>query len=285
MQIITIIKELLTYKIGLLSWRDPLEIIILSTIIYYCLLWLRQDTQKNFLLWFYSYAILFFGSYYVGLQTLSFLLIFFTPCVGLFFIIMHQHVLQKNFITLSRVVPREEHNWLDILVSCSLYAVNQQREIMWVLERHDALDMFLTSHVALNAPLTHNVIDLIINLEKDKNMIWINTKGHVVAHDVAFAVHDDKNWQETQVAHCPPWKQDALFITSKTDAIVIKASLDTRLFDVIIYGISIEKISATGLYNLLQECYKKNVREEVITYVNTHYQSYQNYAGENILNS
>ncbi|MFA6065598.1 MAG: hypothetical protein WC707_00235 [Candidatus Babeliaceae bacterium] len=262
---------LIINELGFLSWRDPLEIGLLAVGIYYFLRWLSQDTEKNAIVWFYGYSILFFGAYYVQLQTVSLFLIITVPVVGLFFIIIHQHMLQKNFITMTRrAVSIADHtsDWLHTFISACLYGLNKHKDVVWILERADMLDVFLTSGSLVKAPLTGPIIELILSSEnnnlKNNSMILIDRDGRLVAYDVSW------------VARGTDWKHDALLMSSKTDAIIIKASLSTRLFDIILFGISIERLSVGEVYDLLKYCTKKGVREEVMHYVDSHYKNYKN---------
>ncbi|MBA3752183.1 hypothetical protein H0X06_05345, partial [Candidatus Dependentiae bacterium] len=103
-------------------YRDTIEVLLISLIIYYILLWLKRDTEKNLLGGIYIYSALFFTVHYFDLHVLRFLLFASSPLVALFFIIIHQETLQKNFVKLS-VKPAdllEQNHWIDELMQCCL---------------------------------------------------------------------------------------------------------------------------------------------------------------------
>src|SRR5690242_12597081 len=131
MNILSFIYEGLTSHGPFFTWRDALEILFLSTAVYYFSLWLTKDRTKNLLPAFYAYCALVFFAYNAQLTTLSQLLLLFSPMVGTIFFLLHQQTLQKNFVALRTLQPARRNNddWLETLIQTALIALNNKKEI------------------------------------------------------------------------------------------------------------------------------------------------------------
>ena len=231
-----------------IPYRDILEILFFASAIYYIQLWLKRDTQRNLILGFYIYCALFFASYYADLPVLRFFLFVFAPAIAMLFIILHQETLQKNFISLTKParVDLETSNWIDELVMCCLTALNKHKDAIIVLERHDPLKSLIHSPYFIYAELKKDVFDILLEkqLPGNQHMIWINQQGKIVSINSSWKSQIDDEWVTQEAEHLHAWKQQALYITSKTDALVLKINPLSRSFDVIINGNIIENMKA-----------------------------------------
>lgn len=220
-----------------LPYKDGIEVVFFATVIYYILLWLRRDEQKNLLGAFYSYSGLFFASYYLDLPVMSFALFITAPIVALIFIILHQETLQKNFVHIIQAAPKvpSAHHWVDELVKCCLMALNRHREIILIIEKNDQLKNLIHAPYFIYAELKKDVFDILLEKHITGNdyMVWINHQGKLVAINCTWKTHLDSTWVSSEALHMHPWKQHALFITSKTDALMIKVNPLMRSFDII----------------------------------------------------
>lgn len=240
-----------------LTWRDAIEIFFFSSVIYYFLTWLNHDKQKNLVFWFYGYCILTFGAYTAQLHTMSIALFTCIPLVLMLFILIHQQTLQKNFIALKNITPKinKKHSWLENLMQASLHAINKNREIICIIERTDSLEQFLTTSCTFNADITRELLQLLINTTSAKEPIafWVNHTGRLITINPTWHVHLDETWTSDEIKTLHKWKQDALFITEKSDALIFTISPTTRLFDVITKGKTVNKISAGHAFNLIKK--------------------------------
>lgn len=231
-----------------IPYRDILEILFFASAIYYIQLWLKRDTQRNLILGFYTYCALFFASYYADLPVLRFVLFVFAPAIAMLFIILHQETLQKNFISLTKPVriDLETTNWIDELVMCCLTALNKHKDAILVLERNDSLKSLIQAPYFIYAELKKDVFDILLEkqLPGNRNMIWINQQGKIVSINSAWKTQIDEEWVAQDAEHLHVWKQQALYITGKTDALVLKINPLSRSFDVIINGDIIENMKA-----------------------------------------
>lgn len=247
----------LTYLFHSLPYKDLVEIVFFSAVIYYLLLWLRQDTEKNLLLSFYAYCFLFFVAHYADLPVMRFTLFMTAPVVALIFIIIHQQTLQKNFVNLAKVTPSafETNHWLDELIKCCLMALNRHREIVLVIERNDHLKSLIHAPYFIYAELKKDVFDILLEKHIPGNdyMIWINQQGKLVAINCSWRTQLDETWISKEAQNMHIWKQNALFITSKTDALMFKVNPLTRSFDLVISGKILEGISAEQASSFLKK--------------------------------
>jgi hypothetical protein len=243
-----------TLKIA--HWHDSIEIIFISTVLYYFLLWLREDRQKNLIYIFYGYCILAFCSYYSHLPTMSHFLFSCAPIMLIFFIILHQNTLQKNFVTLKRAhkVAEEHVSWFEELTRACLGALNNNKEFICVIERNDQLQGLIEAPCVCYADLKKDIFDIF--LEKHKctppSMVWINQSGKLVGINATWQLRFGEEWITPQATTIAQWKQDGIVITAKTDALIFKVTPLTRTFDLIIQGKLVEDLTADQAFTILQ---------------------------------
>ena len=238
-------------------WKDILEIFFFSSIFYYFSRWLNRDKQKNLIFYFYGYCLLSLGSYYAQLATMSTFLFICAPIVALFFIIVHQETLQKNFIALRTIRPAQQDpsDWLETLIRTCLITINNNKEIRCVIEHNDSLAQFITTPLALHAKLQKNLLTMILasdSFEQSK-MIWITSTGIVQGINAAWNTELEEQWLSEEAKKLHKWKQDALFFTSKTDALVFKISPETRTFNFVAQGKLFEHVSAHQLVIMVKK--------------------------------
>lgn len=239
-----------------LNFKDILEITLISLFVYFFLNWLRQDSQKNLIFYAYIYILMFFGSYYYDLQIVYNLIIITTPFIIIFFIIVHQETLQKNFILLTKIKEPNINigNWLTDFLSGILYSLNMGHEIIFVIEMENSLNSFIKAQYKLNADIKRDVFDIILDKQVDSlnSFIWCNNHGKLIALNSLWSFEIDNIWTE-QLQKEQKWKSDAVFITKKTDALIIKSNCEGRNFDFISQGKIVEKISGNQLLLILEK--------------------------------
>ena len=249
-----------------LPYRDIIEILFFSSAIYYIQLWLKKDKTRNLILGFYIYCALFCASYYADLPVLRFVLFVFAPALAMLFIILHQETLQKNFITLSNpAIPLDDKgHWINELVMCSLTALNRHKDIIIVLERNDHLKSIIHAPYFIYAELKRDVFEILLEKQMagNEHMIWINQQGKIVSINSSWKTQLDEDWlaQEAEKMHL--WKQQALYITGKTDALVLKINPLSRSFDVINQGKVIGGMNAETVSTYLKKQLSRRQRYE-----------------------
>lgn len=219
-----------------------------STTVYYILLWLRKDDERNLLVSFYLYCALFFASHYFDLPVVRFVLFISAPVIALLFIIVHQETLQKNFVRLAKspLPAQEKNNWVDELIKCCLTALNRHKDIILIIERNDLLKSLIHSPYFIYAELKRDIFDILLDKQTSDNdyMIWINQQGKIVAINSTWRTQLDEAWISKEAQHMHSWKQQAIFITARTDALLFKINPLTRTFDLISQGKVSEGMSA-----------------------------------------
>ena len=263
---VTNLTILLAQLARALPYRDITEILFFAAAIYYIQLWLKKDKTRNLILGFYIYCALFCASYYADLPVLRFVLFVFAPALAMIFIILHQETLQKNFITLSNpAIPLDDKgHWINELVMCSLTALNRHKDIIIVLERNDHLKSIIHAPYFIYAELKRDVFEILLEKQMagNEHMIWINQHGKIVSINSSWKTQLDEDWltQETEPMHL--WKQQALHITSKTDALVLKINPLSRSFDVVNHGKIVEGMNAETVSTYLKKQLSRGKRQE-----------------------
>ncbi len=215
--------------------RDIIEIAFYSSVVYALCTWLKADKTKNIIAYFFAYCAFAIAAWVVQLPTLSPFLFSYAPIALLLFIVLHEKTLQRNLISLCAITPAraEQEDWLDTLLSSSLTIINANKKITVVIEHKDALEYFLTTPFFINADMGKNMLDILFTsaLYDEQKMVWINTSGKIRSIN--------NTWQTTQEK-----KEDALFYTQQSDAIILNAHPVSRMFTLIIKGKEIKDLSA-----------------------------------------
>jgi DNA integrity scanning protein DisA with diadenylate cyclase activity len=250
------ILSLLEQAFSTIEWRDSLEILIFSSSIYYFLLWLKKDTQKNLTFTFYLYCTLLLGAYYAELPMLHSFLLSSAPLVLMLFIVLHQETLQRNFIMFKRPATQNslELSWTDELIRSCLTALNNKKELLVLIERNDSLKNLLYAPCLFHADLKKDIFDILAEKHTPTNdyMVWVTHEGKLVAINTSWRINVDEEWVTEEAAALHKWKQDSIFISSKTDALIFKVKPLTRTFDLIMQGKLAEDLSSEQLLAILQ---------------------------------
>jgi hypothetical protein len=179
------------------------------------------------------------------------------PLVAVLFVILHQETLQKNFVKLTKSTASvlETSHWVDELIKCCLTALNRHKEIILVIERNDHLKNLIHAPYFIYAELKRDVFDILLEKHAagDDFMIWINQQGKLVSINSTWRTNLDEAWISKEAEHMHIWKQQALYITAKTDAIVFKVTPLSRSFDLIVQGKIIEGINAEQAATFLRK--------------------------------
>ncbi|MGC2310984.1 MAG: hypothetical protein WA432_05205 [Candidatus Babeliaceae bacterium] len=256
MTIVSFFIEFFKSMFLLVTWRDIIEIIFLSSGIYYFIRWLSADTQKNMIGYFYSYWIIAAASYYLQLYTMSTLLLMGFPVFIVVLCIVHQQTLQKNFIALKKItVPHVPPvPWLEELIRSCLHALHKQKDIVCIIENADSLAQFFKIASFFNADLTTDLLDMLIDASSENPcLILVDQQGKLVTLNAHWNLESDTAWMTQEVKKLSISQQQALFITAKTDALIFIASAETHLFACYIQGTVIEPVTSNQLKTVVQK--------------------------------
>lgn len=230
--------------IHLLLIQDVIEILFYSSCAFTLCQWLKVDKTKNIIVYFFAYCALALCAWITQLPTLTPFLFTYAPVALLLFIVMHEKTLQRNLVTLCAITPaRMEHeDWLDTLLSSSLAIINTNKSITVVIEHKDTLNYFLTAPFIINADMVKNVLDIFLSSASydEQKMIWIDTSGKIRGINVTWNHHTEK-------------KEDALFYTTQSDAIVCNAHPISRTFTLIMRGKETKNLSAHHVRTMIKK--------------------------------
>lgn len=263
-------------------WQDIIEIIIISTTIYYSALWIKKDSSNNLFRYFFYFSLFYLASHTTGLQTINTLLFWYGPVLIIAFIIFHQETLQKNFITSQRNQSHEKitnTQWLDILISNSLLNMHHVKATTCIIERSHILDALLHTPFILNTPIQEELMSMLCQSKSydQYKSIWLTSQGILKGVNT--------QWTHTKSAiSTPDYKYSnsffdlgqALVLTSKTDAIIFSLNPITRLFTLIIHDVVMQNLTAQQSLQLIKKNIEtKHVHKEYINAKTLHYNSFK----------
>jgi len=236
------------WYLHLYGWKDILEIGLFSGAIYYFSSWLQKDQQKPLLLSFYGYCSALIVCHVAHLSTVGAALFLFAPVVLVVFVVLHQESLQRNFVTLHNITPWHayDEDWVALLMRSCLVAVSNHKALSCIIERRNALHTLLDTPFLLQCKLKEGLLDFLTesNSFNDKELVWLQDNGTLLGINCSWKKRSVDAWLAKEVKEQEPWLQDALFFTSKVDALYFKINATTRTFTLVAQGKVLEKVSA-----------------------------------------
>ena len=224
--------------------RDIVEILFYSSCTFALCRWLKTDKTKNIIAYFFAYCALVLCAWITQLPTLTPFLFTYAPVALLLFIVLHEKTLQRNLVTLCSITPAQIHHedWLDTLLSSSLATINANKSITVIIEHKDALDYFVTTPFVINADMGKNVLDILLASTSydEQKMVWVDTKGRIRGINVTWINHKEN-------------REDALFHTLQSDAIVFSAHPISRTFTLIVKGKETRNLSAHQVRTMIKK--------------------------------
>jgi len=240
--------SLLLNTFGFFSWRDGIEIILISGMIYIFMLWLKKDIYKNLLGYFYSYCILAFSAYCLQLSIITYIMCACWPAMLMVFIMIHQISLQKNFVALRPYLPPQQatSEWLNTLIRSSLLAMNNHKEVRCIIQRTDTLDPLVELGVPVNATITHDLLSMLIDSSSysSEQMLWLTAEGTLLSINAGWNPVLDEHWLAPEQSDMHIWEHHAVLVTARNDAIAIRTNPKTQTYTVIVQGTIKTQINA-----------------------------------------
>lgn len=242
------IQEILWY-LSIFKWQDIIEILFFASTIFYLSIWLRRDTDQPLLTIFYGYCGVFLLAHYLELFTISTTLITFAPIVVAICLMLHQTTLQKNFITLHNITATpslEKEDWLELIIRSALVALSENKAMTGIIEKKQALDTLITSSHHFDCVLSEGLFHVLLHSQafNTEQMLWIDHNGKLKALNATWKRNSVDEWLAQEVKEQEKWLQDALFFTSKTDALFFKLHPATRTFTLVAQGKILQQVSA-----------------------------------------
>ena len=241
-------------KLHILCWQDLLEIACLWGAILSLTLFLHKDKQSPLLGYFYGYSALFIASQIIHLSTLTVILLTYAPLCISICLLFHTTALQKNFVSYKTIAPKEyKPEWIEAVIRIGLHAFSNNKPLRIVIERTDHLLPFIQDHIQLDGSLTESFLHLFLQSKAQKNgtFLWITALGKIKGFNgilIPTPQHQDASEkQNSSVA----WIHDALFITHKTDALMIEFNPQNRTASAIVKATLFKNLSIHEIHDLL----------------------------------
>ncbi len=245
----------------IIKLTDLVEIILFICMFYAMITWLAKDKQKNLLFHFYGFCFLVFIAHFTGMHALSSFLFTFSPVAITMFILFHQRTLQKNFLSYKQIQPALVHKpvWIEEFIKSSLMAIARNKQIICIIEGHTSIQEFLHVPFFFEAPLQKSTLDFLIdsNSFNDNGMIWLTQQGILRALNVTWQFNDQQ-FSTSSELHLPAWQQEALLITTNSDALVVSISPASRTFTIIAHGKRMENLMTSQAITMLEQYIRKN---------------------------
>lgn len=242
-----------------LLWRDVSEIFFFASVFYYSGSFLKKDSQHNLLGYAIAYALFAGLCYALALHSITSFLWWFSPTITILFITFHQETLQKNFICLVSAQPSKtplNNDWLETLLSTCLLNVHQTRATSCIIEHRHQLQDLLETPFILNTPVVPELLTMLCTSEsydQDKSL-WITSQGLMRGINTTWR-HTKQYSLYTSAAHLHAGIaiDQALIVTSKTDALIFYLDPATRLFTLIIHDTVFKHIQAGHAKQLIKK--------------------------------
>lgn len=248
--------------LGIAHWADITEIVLFSTLIYAFSSWLRQDQSITLLVYFYSACGLFICASLFHLQALVELYRVSWPAMLMLFIIVHQKSLQHNYIAAKTVTPTRhtiDHAWVHVLMRALFKALQRSKNLTFVIEGKRMVEGYITKPVILQSPITHGLLDTLIESTalEQHSLVLLNQTGSVIALNGTW-MEPDISWFSHEQCALETWQRDALFWTSKTDALVIHADIESKLICIVAQGTIVTQLTSDKAEAIITQYIRKN---------------------------
>ncbi len=254
------------------QWQDLFEIAVLSWVLYKVMHLLAHDTQKPLLKYFYIYFSLIIFAYSYNCQTLQILLLVSAPALLTFFIVVHQETLQKNFVALYRpAIYVKKEIWHYGLIQLCQKQASKNQSTAFILEKRHNLETLVTNGISCNATFSPSVCELLYTtpLVFSEHFFLIQYDGTIRGLNVTINEHS--------VLHSATLPEEReLFLTAKTDALLLKMDATTLTFSCIHNNKKLTHLSARTMTTILDTFFEiKTHLQEGTMYENTFDASYK----------
>ena len=248
-----------THYFMIFKWAELLEVGVFVSCFYFFAKWLNNDKSKKLILLFTIYWSTFFASDLLELKTLNSFMLYFSPLFLMLFILAHQNLIQRNFVTIKNIKPAKlkSLDWIEDIVKSLVYSVNKNISVLCIIENEDKLDNFVSCKVQVDCFLNKNLLNAIFSSPEfnSKEIVYLTKSG------ILKGFNSEIQDMETSLDNMQNNASKALILSSQTDCVYIKASHESRTFDVSIQGKILNRISSANLLTVLKEYY--DVRMEV----------------------
>ena len=246
----------LFYRIAIFNIKDIIEILSIASGLYFFSIWLKQDHQKPLVLYFYSTCSLVVLTNLIYLPTLSNLLTTIFPVIIMLFILIHQRSLQQNFVALRNIqpAPNINTNWLETLLRTCIIAANNKQTVNCLIEGQDNLTNLVSCSLTVKAKLEPELLDALVtsnNYDVNK-MIWLSNTGLLIGLNTNLIITNTLDKKEN-------FQEQAIWFTKQTDCLIFRMHPQTKNFDLVTQGKSIENVAMDQAIKLMRKHFIKDL--------------------------
>lgn len=248
------------HLLHLYSWRDGIEVLMLATAVYAASRWLAAGKSKQLLIYTYLICALFGIAYLADLDTIvQFFVMAWPGLLILLFITRMQRV--PEYQAPKTIIPAKssEKEWIPLLLRAMFKGAQYQKDLIFVIEGTHSLTSLLTKPIEVQSNLQHGLLDIIIESStiKTSGLVWLNHTGTLVGFNGTWQQEIDLEWLTANHEQYSRWEQEALFWTSKTDAIVLRMDPEKRLITIIAQGTHAPGLSTQQAQTVITQYVRK----------------------------
>ena len=235
-------RALLIYK-----WQDFFEILVMSSVLYKIIIILAQDTQKPLLRNFYLYLSLVFIAYSYDCLTLQILLLISAPALLTFFILIHQETLQKNFVALYRpAITVKKEPWHHSLIQLCQKQASKNQSLSCIIEKKQNLESLVIGGVTCHSSFSFAFCEILC-----ASPLLFTEQFILFEHDGTIRRINAEIYPHGILHHEFSENERELFLTAKTDALILKMDSHTLTFTCIHNNKKVAHLSAHTTQNIL----------------------------------
>lgn len=246
-----------THYFLIFKWQEFIEIILFATAFYYFSSWLLQDKTKKLVRTFLGLQGIFILAHMMDLTALSSAFFYFTPVMLMLFILAHQRMIQKNFVTATTIKPAhiESYSWLHDIIKTMVFCFSKDKDLLCMIEMNDYLGSYLTPTIPVQAPLSKQLLHALVTSPSMNytQPIYITKNGTLAGINCTGNPLDELITEE----------EKAFILAQKTDAVYIKSSAHSRTLSMCIQGTISEHLTSVQALAILEAYCKQNKKKEL----------------------
>jgi hypothetical protein len=234
-----------------------MEILLISTAIYYFARWLQYDRQKNLAPVFFATCMAITSADYLGLTNLTNLVLSCWPLTLMLFVLVHQQTLQKNFVALKKIIPAKiliPNNWVENLIAACMTSPQKTQKLICIIEGSDNLNSFLNSEFIFNSIINKPLLETVLSSQNfdSQKILWLTQDGNIIAINATW------NLDFTHANLTNSTFDNCLLLSQQTDLIYLEVDQKLHQFSLIAQGQVIKNLHTNDIIKVLQQYLRKN---------------------------
>lgn len=237
------------------SFHDIAEILFISTVLYFFSRWLATHVSQKLVITMYGYCLLIIAAYALSLPLIFSILVAGAPIACMLLMLMHQDLLQKNFVVAQTIVPaRREQSWVEALMQSCMISSAQNKNITIIMQHHDDISPYINNGCMIESRCQKELLLVLLQSSayNPETFIFMNSNGTVIAINCIFQNMGDKLMRDSSTP-LSIWQENAALLSAKTDALALQCDHATSTFSVILRGSLTPKLTAASCTRLIDD--------------------------------